>query len=700
MHPFNSVFYCMHRARPLLNPLHDEQPADNSSVASDISQIASSIFSPSGALATLTGYEHRPQQEAMARAIACTLNNQQHLVIEAPTGVGKTLAYLVPSILYALQEGRKAIISTHTKNLQEQIFKKDIPLAHAVLGKDFRVALLKGRRNYLCTTRLRNLLASSGTLFEKSELDQLHRIRDWAARTIDGDVENVGFVPDSRVWDLVCSEKGICSSSVCKADCFFQRAKERVHSAHLVIVNHALFFTLLNMREPDDHFIFDHDFVVFDEAHTLESVAGTGLGKNISRYQTLAAVRKLYYQRTKKGLLAGEKRAVKSLCEETEMAVQQFFDRVREAAMHLVSSPANGAKLSTREIRLRKPHLLANTVSAPLNELQAALLKLEGSSQTDGRRRELAGASRALQEADTLVREFLCQAEADFTYWVEIANGRNENVTLCAAPTEVAGRIGSQLFRDGTSVIMTSATLTVDGRLDYFRNRMGANTVEGLVLDSPFDHMHQMQLMLVEDIPEPGKSSYLTQLPARILQSVERSQGKALVLFTSSAHMQSMARELAHSLEERGWQLLVQGAHSQRHELLEEFKRDIHSVLFGLDSFWMGVDVPGEALEHVIITRLPFAVPNHPLLEARFELIDRRGGNPFMELSLPEAILKFRQGVGRLLRSRTDRGMVTILDSRVLTRQYGRMFVTSLPPCPVQVISADGETEYLTTENL
>jgi ATP-dependent DNA helicase DinG len=666
---------------------------------STISHSASSIFSPAGALAALTGYEHRPQQEQMAEAIANALQHQHHLIVEAPTGVGKTLAYLVPAILYALQEDRKAIVSTHTKNLQEQIFRKDIPLVHAVLGLDFRAMVLKGRRNYLCTTRLTNALASTASMFNDEELHQLERIRDWSTRTTDGDVENLGFVPDRRVWDLVCSEKEICSSSLCKMECFFQRVKERVRSAQLVIVNHALFFTLLEMQDTDDFFIFENDFVIFDEAHTLESVAGVGLGKNLSRSQALAAVNKLYNSNTKKGLLAGEKRALKALCEHAELSIVEFFERVRNAALHSTPSSNRKHNAALREARIRIPHLIANTATGPLNELQHAVQKLEAEASTDIRRQELAAARRSLWEADVLIREFLDQPEEDFTYWVELGGARGEQVTLCASPTEIADRIGPKLFRDKTSVIMTSATLTVDGRLEYFKSRMGATAVEGLVLDSPFDHMRQMQLTLAKDIPEPDKEGFITQLPARILQSIERSHGKALVLFTSNALMQAMAKELATTLDERGWQLLVQGGDMPRHELLEEFKRDIHSVLFGLDSFWMGIDVPGEALEHVIITRLPFAVPNHPLIEARLELIEQRGGNAFVELTLPEAVLKFRQGVGRLLRSRTDKGMVTILDPRILTRRYGQLFISSLPKCPVYIISADGETEQLSTES-
>jgi ATP-dependent DNA helicase DinG len=660
-----------------------------------LSHTASAFFSPDGALASLTGYEHRPQQETMARTIAEALGNQSHVIIEAPTGVGKTLAYLVPAILFAVQEGRKAIISTHTKNLQEQIFKKDIPLVRAALGLDFRVSVLKGRRNYLCTSRLRNALASTGHLFEKDELSQLHRIRDWSHTTIDGDLENLGFNPDPLVWDLVCSEKDLCSSSLCKSECFFQQARERAKSAHVLILNHALFFSLWQSQESDAHFIFPDDFVVFDEAQTLEAIAAAGLGMSVSRFQALGAVHKLYNPRSKKGLLANEKAGVRSACEGAERAIMEFFDRAGKAAMQLPDSGRQPREGAQREVRIRVPHLLANTVTDELAELQAVLKKLEEQAGNDFREQELAAARRVLQEVDTSIRDFLNQKEADCTYWIEVSGGRSDNVTLCSSPTEIAERIGPRLFREGTSVIMTSATLTVSGELHYFQSRMGATGVAGLVLDSPFDHARQMRVTLLRDIAEPDKGMYASQLATRIMQSLDRSSGKALVLFTSNVVMQATAKALGPDLEERGWMLLVQGKDVQRHVLLEEFKRDIHSVLFGLDSFWMGVDVPGEALEHVIITRLPFAVPNHPLVEARLELIETRGGNPFMEFSLPEAILKFRQGVGRLLRSRTDTGMITILDSRILTRRYGRSFLASIPRCPIEILSADGETDVL-----
>jgi len=293
------------------------------------------------------------------------------------------------------------------------------------------------------------------------------------------------------------------------------------------------------------------------------------------------------------------------------------------------------------------------------------------------------------------VTAFLEQIDRDLTYWVELPQGDGKNVALCAAPSDIGQVLGPQLFREGSSVIMTSATLSVNGSLEYFESRVGAAGTDGLMLDSPFDHARQMKISIAADIAEPETEAYARELPGWIMQCIDRSQGKALVLFTSAALMRSVAAALAHEVSGRGFTLMVQGIDGQRHQLLEEFKRDVHSVLFGLDSFWMGVDVPGEALEHVVITRLPFAFPNHPLIEARLESIASRGGNSFLEYTLPEAILKFKQGAGRLIRTREDRGIVTVLDSRILKKSYGRAFISSLPKCPVEILSSEGESEYI-----
>jgi ATP-dependent DNA helicase DinG len=647
------------------------------------------LFSQDGPLAGRDGFEYRPQQSAMAIAVAEALASRTHLIVEAPTGVGKTLAYLIPALLHVIEEGRKAIVSTHTKNLQEQLLQKDIPIARTLLRTPFHVATLKGRRNYLCTTRLTNALGARHGLLDPEGQVELEAIRAWSTTTVDGDLEGLGFTPRADVWEMVCSETGVCSSATCSSQCFFQRAKVRAREAHLLIVNHALFFSLWRMNEGSEFFLFPDDFVIFDEAHTLEGVAAAGTGLHVSRRKAIQAVHKLYHPRTKKGLLAGKRKHI-GLCDRALVGIDSFFDTVELAARGMSSGQRS------TDVRIRTRGLVVNTLTGAIEPLLGHVQSREEDVDDLFRRQELVTARAALVDVLTSADCFLEQTEASWTYWVEL--GPSKQVALCASPSDVGEFLRERLFRERASVIMTSATLSVEGSLDYFRARIGARDASEKILDSPFDHQRQTTLAIARDITEPDRDGYAEELPGWIMSAVERSHGRALVLFTNAVLMRRVAEVLATQFEAGGIRLLVQGIDGQRHALLRTFQEDIDSVLFGLDSFWSGVDVPGKALEHVIITRLPFALPSHPLTEARLETIAARGGNAFFEHTLPEAILRFKQGAGRLIRSHDDRGIITVLDSRLLRRSYGRKFILSLPPCPVELFQLDGTTEIIERE--
>ncbi|MBI4418894.1 MAG: DEAD/DEAH box helicase, partial [Ignavibacteriales bacterium] len=640
-----------------------------------------SIFSPHGSLAARPGYEYRRQQREMALVLGHALESKEHIIIEAPTGVGKSLAYLIPAILHAKQERRKAVISTNTKNLQDQLLSNDLPIARSLVAQTFEAVQLKGRSNYVCTTRLANALRQRG-FFDPDEQAELKQIKEWTRGSHGGDMDLLPFKPSPRVRVQIQSEKGACSSTICGSECFFQAARVRARQADLVIVNHALFFSLFGMRESNECFLFPDDFIILDEAHMIEQVAGAAVGKSISLQQTLFAIRRLFHPKTGKGLLARiRKKGVRELCESAETAVHDFFDEIEVAARVLGNE--------TGAVRVRRPFLVKDSVTEVLGALHKSVKDLRESIATKDND-ELAAAERLVWEARTLIREFLEMGDASLTYWVEVPGGRSANIRLCAAPTSVAEAVGERLFGVESSVVMVGATLGIGASLRYLQDRIGAQDVRTLVLDSPFDHWRQMRLVLVRDIPSPEEDGYAEGLGEMVYRSVLRSQGRALVLFTSERTMLHVAELVRERLESEGILVLVQDGGTGRNSLLKKFREDIHSTLFGLDSFWMGVDVPGEALEHVIITRLPFAVPTHPLTEARMELINRRGGNTFLEYTLPEAILKFRQGVGRLIRTSTDKGLVTILDSRILRKSYGKEFLRALPRCPVEILKMDG----------
>jgi ATP-dependent DNA helicase DinG len=653
-------------------------------VSSEFVERVHAFFSETGPLSKAKNFEFRPEQQEMAAAVAQALEEERHLVIEAGTGVGKSLAYLAPAILFGLERHKKAIVSTYTINLQEQLLYKDIPILKKVLPVEFEAALMKGRQNYLCPRRLKRALESVKELFTGPEASELQRLAEWAGTTRDGSLSDLSVEPDPRVWTQVCSEAHICTQKTCGQDphCFYQRARKRLLAADLIVLNHTLLFILLGspdaQQEREGGFLFPNDFIIFDEAHTVEQVASKQIGIGVSQYGLRSTIQRLYNARTRKGLFTVMRDAVGvRLAAELVEDVDKFF-----AAVEAKSNFRKG-----REFRVRDVDFVPDTINGRLTALQARIAEAVKRADDEILKAELQEFGRRICDARDGIAIFLEQSAPEHVYWVERTGKTERFLALNAAPIDLAPVLRRMLFRENCCCVMTSATLAV-GRADlaYFRERTGATEAEPLQLGSPFDFQRQMKMFIVQKMPDPRDAAYQKELERWIAHFVAKTDAGAFVLFTSYRDMQQVGGAMQKFFVENGMNLLMQGAGAPRSKLLEQFKSTPRSVLFGTDSFWGGVDVPGEALSNVIITRLPFAVPDHPLIEAKLELIEERGGDPFTEYSLPEAILKLRQGVGRLIRTKSDRGIIVILDNRIVTRPYGRAFMQALPKCPVEII--------------
>ena len=632
-------------------------------------------------------YETRPQQIEMTLEIQKAIEQNKHLIIEAGTGVGKSLAYLVPFIFWSIEEKKKVIISTYTKTLQEQLADKDLPFLQEILPVEFKFEMCVGSENYLCLRRLGNTF-QYGLFDSPNEVKEINRISKWRERTQTGLRLELDFEPQERSWSKVCREPDMCLGNRCRYrnECFYSQSRIAQSKADLLVVNHHLFFANLS---SGGRVLPAYDAVVFDEAQNIEDVAGEYLGAEVSNTGIKYLLDSIYNPKTRKGLIT----RIKGLKEETCNQVIEYVSAVRTVSDKFFTSILDEFGMGSLTKRLRTPNLFEDPIEEPLtglyNILHSAITCLDNIEDIT----ELNAYSDRCMAVCNNLKIFIEQSVENYVYWLEIISKPHYiKVCLNATPIDIAGLLREQVFNKTSPIILTSATLAVDGSFEYMKTRLGLDVPMELLLGSPFDYEKQVVLYIPDDLPDP---SYETDKHTdcaieRTSEIIKITKGRAFVLFTSYSTLQQAYEYLSKNTE---FEILKQGE-LPRWQMLNIFKMSENAVLLGTNTFWQGVDVPGQALECVVIFKLPFAVPDNPVTEAKMEFLAQKGKDPFINYQVPQAIIMLKQGFGRLIRTKTDHGIIAILDPRIKTRYYGKRFIESLPKCSLATTLSELKNFY------
>ncbi len=696
---------------------------------------------PDGEVSKVMGSRHelRLEQLEMVEAVGSAFNDETISLIEAGTGTGKTLAYLIPSIHWALLNSERVVISTNTINLQEQLIEKDIPLIHKSLGEDFKYSLVKGMGNYLCLLRAETITDGLLELADDDEIDTLRSIVEWSKVTKDGSLSDLSFTPTEAIWDKVSAESESCLRVRCPhySKCFFYKARREVSSSQILVVNHHLLFSDLAIKgaseESEVGILPAYRRVIFDEGHHIVDTATSHFGMRATKYGIIRTLRRLkrrggggevrgliFYIASlatklkkyfRKGILNALLRRVEEtlspLVDTVENYVRDSFDELYYFALPITEKKEGiSGEISIRitdEVRKqegweridKKLSILRIKLKELEEEIKAfieVLIDYEDEPDVARVLIEFKGITNKLDFYSDVILSFLDSGEDGYVRWVEGNVGRGGVFSgIGLSPLDISYQLKEKLYSRCRTVVMTSATLAVKKSFHFIESGLGLEEnerVSEVILPSPFNYKEQAFLAIPTDIPEPMEKDYSEKLSPVILEAVRASRGNALILFTSYSLLESVFRKIQNQLADIGIISLKQGS-LPRARLLQRFKVEDNSALFATDSFWEGVDVPGEALRLVVITRLPFRVPTDPIIEARVENMEKQGINSFLEYSVPVAVLKFKQGFGRLIRTKTDRGAVFVLDKRIISKSYGKYFLESLPRCNMIISRTD-----------